>query len=320
MRIVLIVVAALISAVPMSGQYNPANNQPELGYAVYYADYFEGQNTAMGEVYRKEAFTCAHKYHSKGTLLKVSRLDNNTSVVVRVNDRGPYGEGLIVDLSKAAAKRLDLLKAGKARVKLEVIGRSNTNPGDDLAGQTAAMSYAAPAPVEDEADFSSLYGFENPATTTNRTYNTDSETGEYYGKVRKLDENQADLADRFGVKGLEELTSRNNTAPSNTLPNAMSKDISVKGSMPMIQQLPVDQMGYAIQLGAFSNLLNAQRQYLDYQKGGLRNIYMSTVTGKDDTLLHRIVVAAFSSEQKAETYLASIKQVLGHDGLVIKLP
>lgn len=94
----------------------------ERGIAVYYADYLEGQPTAYGEVYRRDAMTAAHRSHPEGTLLRVTRLDNKRSVTVRVNDRGAFCDGCVVDLSKAAAINLDLIRDGRAMVSVEVIG------------------------------------------------------------------------------------------------------------------------------------------------------------------------------------------------------
>ena len=94
---------------------------PEFGKASYYNDKFEGKKTASGEKYAKADLTCAHKTLKFGTIVRVTRLDNNESVDARVNDRGPYSEGHIVDLSRAAAENIGLVKAGVLKVKLEVI-------------------------------------------------------------------------------------------------------------------------------------------------------------------------------------------------------
>lgn len=100
----------------------------ERGYAVYYADYLEGRQTANGELFSNSKLTCAHRTLPFGTLLKVTRTDNQRSVLVRVNDRGPHKEGLLIDLSKAAALELDFLNAGKAFVQIEVMGEASVNP------------------------------------------------------------------------------------------------------------------------------------------------------------------------------------------------
>lgn len=97
-------------------------NNVEAGTALYYADYLQGRRTASGEIFDQSELTCAHKTYPFGTWLRVTRLDNQQSVTVRVNDRGPFCEGCVVDLSKAAAARINLLGAGRAEVKVEAMG------------------------------------------------------------------------------------------------------------------------------------------------------------------------------------------------------
>lgn len=93
----------------------------EFGKAGYYADALQGRKTASGEKYDKKLLTCAHKSYAFGTKLRITRLDNKKAVIVRVNDRGPFTEGFVVDLSRAAAAEIDLIKAGRANVKVEVV-------------------------------------------------------------------------------------------------------------------------------------------------------------------------------------------------------
>jgi len=92
----------------------------EYGQASYYSDEFQGRKTASGETYNKWDFTCAHKKLPFGTKLKVTNLKNGRSVAVRVNDRGPWIKGRIIDLSYAAAKKLDMIKDGVVKVKIEL--------------------------------------------------------------------------------------------------------------------------------------------------------------------------------------------------------
>lgn len=91
------------------------------GKASYYADKYQGRPTANGESFDQKAFTCAHKTYKFGTMLRVTNLANNKSVKVRVNDRGPYVKGRIVDLTRAAAEKIDMVNAGVADVKVEVL-------------------------------------------------------------------------------------------------------------------------------------------------------------------------------------------------------
>lgn len=89
--------------------------------ASYYGPGFDGRKTASGEIFDQTKLTCAHKTLPFGTKLKVTRKNNGKSVVVRVNDRGPYAKGRVLDVSTAAAKKLGMLKAGHAEVVAEVI-------------------------------------------------------------------------------------------------------------------------------------------------------------------------------------------------------
>lgn len=95
--------------------------QVEKGIASFYADVLHGRLTASGQPYDKEAATCAHKTHRFGTRLEVVVVDTGRKVVCRVNDRGPFVKGRIVDLSRALARQLGLLDRGLAEVEVRKI-------------------------------------------------------------------------------------------------------------------------------------------------------------------------------------------------------
>ncbi|HYO56958.1 septal ring lytic transglycosylase RlpA family protein [Archangium sp.] len=90
----------------------------EEGLASYYGPGLAGRPTASGEKFNPKDFTAAHKKLPFGTCLRVVNMENGRSVEVRVNDRGPFVKGRVVDVSLAAAKRLDMLDKGVARVRL----------------------------------------------------------------------------------------------------------------------------------------------------------------------------------------------------------
>lgn len=93
----------------------------ESGIASYYADKHQNQKTASGERYRHKLKTAAHKTLPFGVNVKVTNLENNKSVVVKVNDRGPFVKGRIIDLSKSAFKVISKPNDGVAKVKIEVV-------------------------------------------------------------------------------------------------------------------------------------------------------------------------------------------------------
>ncbi len=90
------------------------------GTASWYGIPFHGRKTASGEYYDMYALTAAHKTVELGTFAKVTNKKNGKSVVVKINDRGPYVKGRIIDLSKAAAKEIGMVQDGLAEVKIEV--------------------------------------------------------------------------------------------------------------------------------------------------------------------------------------------------------
>lgn len=92
------------------------------GEATYYSDKLAGRKTASGERYDPGALTAAHRTLRFGTQVRVVRVDTGRAVIVRITDRGPFGKpSRIIDLSKAAARELDMLRAGVVRVRVEVL-------------------------------------------------------------------------------------------------------------------------------------------------------------------------------------------------------
>ncbi len=92
------------------------------GGASYYADKFQGRPTASGEPFDQQAFTAAHRELAFGTRVRVTRRETGASVVVRVNDRGPFADDRVIDLSRVAAEKLDIIDVGVAEVDVEVLG------------------------------------------------------------------------------------------------------------------------------------------------------------------------------------------------------
>lgn len=104
--------------------------QVQTGKASFYADKFEGAPTASGEKYRHNKFTAAHKTLPFGTRVKVTNTANNKSVEVVINDRGPWVENRIIDLSKSAAEKLGFINQGIADVQVEVIDAGDGKQSD----------------------------------------------------------------------------------------------------------------------------------------------------------------------------------------------
>jgi rare lipoprotein A len=91
----------------------------EKGKASFYADFFQGRKTSNGEIFRQRKRTAAHKTLPFGTKVKVKNLKNGKTVTVRINDRGPFVEGRIIDLSKKAARKLGMVNDGVVQVEIK---------------------------------------------------------------------------------------------------------------------------------------------------------------------------------------------------------
>ena len=97
------------------------------GTASWYGPGFHGKKTANGEIYDQTKFTAAHKTLPLGTKARVTNLDNGSAVEVEINDRGPFVEGRIIDLSRAAARALGFIESGTAPVHVELIGEETAS-------------------------------------------------------------------------------------------------------------------------------------------------------------------------------------------------
>jgi rare lipoprotein A len=113
-------ITSLFSAI-ISGCGASKSAFTESGQGSYYADKFNGRATTSGEPYRPGRLTAAHNTLPFGTRIKVTNIRNGHSVKVVVNDRGPHAKGRIVDVSKRAARKLDLIDAGVVPVRLKVL-------------------------------------------------------------------------------------------------------------------------------------------------------------------------------------------------------
>lgn len=115
--------------------------------ASYYADKYHGRKTSNGEVFNMYDLTAAHKTLPFNTKVKVTNLSNGKSVVVRINDRGPFVKGREIDLSKAAAVKIGMIKSGTAKVSLEIVG------GSDGAASALQVQKAGASEIPSASDF-----------------------------------------------------------------------------------------------------------------------------------------------------------------------
>ena len=120
MRLLLIAITSLLLSACASQSLSPGGYSAE-GKASYYGARHHGNKTASGERFDQYALTAAHRSLPFGTRVQVTNLRNGKRVAVRINDRGPYSRGRLIDVSKAAAEQLDMLTSGIAPVRIETL-------------------------------------------------------------------------------------------------------------------------------------------------------------------------------------------------------
>lgn len=231
----------LVSAAPLQAQF------AETGYATYYADYLEGRPTAYGDTYQGDQFTAAHPKHPINTLLKITRIDDGRSVTVRINDKGPFKTGYIVDLSAVAGKYIGLDLDGKAKVRVEVVGYSDRNPvPKDYIPQVDMIAEGYSSPTS--------YG-EGGLPTSYRTKGVDSGSPASYNPAEPIRR----LRDNIGGYGIQ-LASYTNIANAERQVRSLQaqgiKDIYIKEKPSSYS----DEIMYKIIIARFADKEQAEQQ------------------------------------------------------------
>ena len=124
-KILTALIVAILISLPMSASARVKEGHTQKGEASYYHDSLHGRKTASGEVYNKKIRSAAHKSLPLGTKVRVTKLSSGKSILVRINDRGPFVKGRIIDLSRRAARELGIISSGVAKVAVEVVSVPN---------------------------------------------------------------------------------------------------------------------------------------------------------------------------------------------------
>ena len=167
--------------------------------ASYYAEDFHGKRTSNGERFNMYDYTCAHKSLPFGTILRVTNLSNGKTCDVRVNDRGPFVATREIDLSKAAAVKLDMIGSGTAKVKLEIVTRGADTK---LSQQTAASASKIMAKLGGSSSTTSSKTSTTPKKTANLAPGTywDIQLGAFSSK-----ENAKEFARKLSRAGFKDI-------------------------------------------------------------------------------------------------------------------
>jgi rare lipoprotein A len=325
------------------------SNEVETGYVTYYADYLVGQPTASGEFYRHDLLTAAHRTLPFGTLLKVTRLDNNVSVTVRVNDRGTLCDGCVLSVSRSAAEALQMIKSGKIMVAVQEVGFSNVSPRPDAtltARGTGAppqsYNYTPPTyattptttsgwdpsyddpnagrvirsqPTYNEPIPSAMpraYGTAPQPASSAPTAQASSAAGVDYTRrpAAAIHPENTRMTTARAPSSYEVITAQRPDAYATSAPVSRAGN---SGSVPAAAN-PV--RGFGIQVGAYSNYDNAERRAGSLRQQGVNNVLIRPDAQRG---LNRVVIGPFASSAVAKTELQRLEAQLGIRGLVLNL-
>ncbi|GAB1482218.1 septal ring lytic transglycosylase RlpA family protein [Treponema sp.] len=198
-RILLALSFCLISLVSVSAQTGETASFIESGIASWYGAEFEGRKTASGEIFNTKLLTAAHPKLPFGTILRVTNTQNNKSVLVRVNDRGPFVAARILDVSRAAAEKLDMIVTGTAPVRIESISSPEVQPAPISAVASEVEPKEAPLVVPPLVEQKASTAFrlipKEPSASSGKKYRL--QLGSY-----KISNNAAETFNRLKTAGL----------------------------------------------------------------------------------------------------------------------
>jgi rare lipoprotein A len=326
--------------------YYPAEDYgySETGIASYYGGEsqgvnFHGRSTANGEVYDMNALTAAHQTLPMPSLVRVTNLENGRSVVLRVNDRGPFARGRIIDVSRRSAQLLGFEGPGTARVRVEMLADDSRalksallrgTPGTEVtqvaaAPRAAVASDALPPPAGARSSEAVASAALPPPSATLPPVETSSATGRSSkGKIT-----QQPAARPAAPVIAQAAPPSAPTAPAGRVqprqpaPAAPSAAITETAALPVTQQAAatavvtqnsVRATNLFIQAGAFSNYDNAYRMSVRLSRYGGTKV---TPVGASGQQLYRVRLGPINSVQEADLLLAEVAPVVPEARIVV---
>ena len=296
-------------------------NYSETGIASWYGEDFNGKRTANGERYNMNTLTAAHRTLPLPCIVKVTNLQNGRSVVVRVNDRGPYVKDRIIDLSKHGAQLLGYMGQGTTKVKVEIMEKESkalkaamlNEPQEQQAEALAAAESATPAPSlmessaerveiskEESKKMAEVYASAGDNKIATGSYEPQGKTAEpaVYGSAAA-----ADGSTKTGALG--QVSTTEHVSDSKGVYGKAANNPAAVGAKATNSRGYQYQSGYYyIQAGAFSRYDLAHKQMVRLKEYGSSHIMNVESNGKK---VYRVVVGPFSQQQEAVVAQAKLK-------------
>jgi rare lipoprotein A len=253
----------------------------EKGFAINYKESDASRVTSSSELYDPSKFTAAHNTIPFGTMVKVTRLDNGSSVMVKINDRGPFTPNRIVALSKAAAYTIGLKKYEKINVQLTILPKKEPTE-----------------PLVEKSEKKPDIPFYQPGSTKTEPRETD----DLPLRIDPVD----------GSRVIQNpVTERNIVSPT--------KIETLKPGLYQVQLNRLPQEGFAIQVGSFENISMMWSEVSKLHNAWFKQIMVQTVKTANGLVLHKLLLGPFSTREKATSYKGNLKEKYGIEGFIVPL-
>lgn len=268
---------SLLSLLLLMTSYWLTAQELEYGLASVCPDDFHGRPTAYGDIYDKSKLSCSHKIHPYGTMLKIRRMDNGQSVIVKVIDQGPFISGVIVEVSRQAAQVLGMRSVQRGiEVSIEVVGRGGAMPPNPGIGRSPSLPASAGSPTSSDEN-------DKPTTTAERGVAASS------GAVPR------GSGSTF-------------VAPGPNRRSLIGPEINPHRGIYKISIERPEQGDYGLQMGIYGGYDNAIRQIALLQSKGFSNILLSIQPAENNEPVFKVILGPFINERAAQIVLQSVRQ------------
>lgn len=254
----------------------------EKGFAINYKESDASRVTSSSELYDPSKLTAAHNTLPFGTMVNVTRLDNGMSVVVKINDRGPFIPNRILALSKAAATKIGLKKYEKVNVQITIVPKKEVSE-----------------PLVEKQEKKPDIPFYQPGSTKTEIKETDN---------LPL---QIDPADGIRVQ-------QNPVKEKNIVSPLVSSE-TLKPGLYQIQLNRLAEKGFAIQVGSFQNISVLWNEVAKLHNAWFKQIMVQSKESENGLVLHKLLLGPFSTKEKANSYKVNLKEKYGIEGFIITL-
>ena len=279
----------------------------EVGLASWYGEDFHNGITANGERYDMHAMTAAHKTLPLPSIVKVTNLENGRSVILRVNDRGPFYANRIIDVSKYASEKLGFHAKGTARVRVEIMAKESKELKQAMLDKEA---WAKNAYKKSSGSVgSSGYGY----GATTGVAATGAGVQRYRSPIKSITKVPQKNAINNNQAAIKQYPVKNDTAIKAKTTAEAKVDLYVEERVDIAPLPEVSEGSLFVQAGAFSVKENADKFAAEIKKIG--NVTVTEANSQSGTV-YRVRLGPFDSGKKAEEILNKVNS-LGHSGRII---